>query len=107
MTDLRMKGKSMNIVKEVDGRIIEPHPEKPRTVFRTFAGLKKNEAFLFILDHDPFHLTGFMDRLFPDQYTWTYIERGPDLYKIEIGRKKDGDPTVDIEDVIKAIFSES
>ena len=96
----------MNIVKEIDGRTIEPHPEKPKTVFRTFASLNKDESFVFILDHDPFHLTNVMDKLFPDQYTWEYQERGPELFKVEIGRIAAGDPKFDIDAVIQQMFAE-
>jgi uncharacterized protein (DUF2249 family) len=94
----------MKIIKKVDGRTIEPHPEKPKTVFKTFATLAKDEAFEFILDHDPFHLTTIMDNVFPGQYSWQYLEKGPDVFRIEIGRKAEGDPNIHIDEALRQMF---
>lgn len=94
----------MNIIKEVDARYIEPHAERPRTVFKTFAGLKTGESYMLILDHDPAHLSDIMANLFPQQHTWDYHESGPELFRVEIGRKKEGPETKNIDHFVKSNF---
>ena len=95
----------MKVVKEIDARYITPHPEKPKSLFRAFDALALNESFIFILDHDPFHLTNVMNVIFPNQYSWEYLERGPELYRIEIGRIAEGKTRIDIEEVIRRMFA--
>jgi uncharacterized protein (DUF2249 family) len=94
----------MKIVNEVDARYINPHPEKPKSLFRAFDSLALNESFIFILDHDPFHLTNIMNVIFPGQYSWNYLEKGPDLYRVEVGRVAEGSTRMDIEEVIRRMF---
>ena len=64
----------MKIVKEIDARFIEPHAERPKTVFKTFANLKEGESLMLILDHDPAHLSNIIENLFPNQHSWEYHE---------------------------------
>jgi regulator of cell morphogenesis and NO signaling len=67
---------------------IEPRFKHPR-IFEKFDSLKANEAFIIHNDHDPkplyYQLLGERGNIF----TWEYLENGPELWKVKIG-KTDG-----------------
>lgn len=56
-------------------------------IFRTFDGLKPGEKMQLTNDHDPRPLQYqfMMER--QDQFTWEYLEEGPDQWKVVIGKK--------------------
>jgi uncharacterized protein (DUF2249 family) len=56
------------------------------TIFETFDALEPGQAFQFINDHDPMGLKRhFAERGLTD-YGWTYIQQGPDAWRIELSR---------------------
>lgn len=70
---------------ELDVRPI-PRPQRHRAVFAAFADLALGESFVLVTNHDPVPLRAEFD---DDQYgasSWDYLERGPEVWRIRIGR---------------------
>lgn len=64
-----------------------PPREKHPTIFNAFDDLKAGEFMQIVNDHDPRPLQYqfMMER--PDLFTWEYLEQGPEIWKVSIGRK--------------------
>lgn len=73
----------------VDIRAIMPHKDKYPTVHKTFESLKVGEKIELINDHDfqPI-LTHKFPFDFPDQFEYTYLEKGPEVWRIAITKIK-------------------
>ena len=71
---------------ELDVRIIPPRDKHPR-IFQTFDSLKSGEILLIINDHDPMPLKYQFEVERQGKYGWKYIEKGPEIWKVEIERK--------------------
>lgn len=65
---------------------IEPKYRHP-TIFNTFDSLQSGEFLQLTNDHDPRPLQYqfMMER--EGTFTWEYIEEGPELWRVKIGRK--------------------
>jgi regulator of cell morphogenesis and NO signaling len=65
---------------------IEPKQKHP-VIFQHFDGLEQGEAFIISNDHDPkplyYQLLGERGNIF----TWNYLEEGPALWRVEIGKR--------------------
>jgi regulator of cell morphogenesis and NO signaling len=63
--------------------LIEPRLKHP-TIFKHFDALKEGEAFQILNDHDPkplyYQLLGERGNIF----TWNYLEKGPQWWKVQI-----------------------
>lgn len=56
------------------------------TFFSTFAALKRGETFVLVNDHDPQRLRFNLDNAVEGDFCWEYIERGPEEWRIRVGR---------------------
>ncbi len=62
-------------------------PERRHTLINeTFEALKPGEAFTLVNDHDPKPLYDQFKAWRGDAFTWEYIEKGPDLWRVRIGK---------------------
>jgi uncharacterized protein (DUF2249 family) len=68
---------------ELDIRIVPPREKHP-AIFRTFDALGAGEAFTLVNDHDPFPLRHQFEATRPGQFAWTYVERGPAVWRVLI-----------------------
>ncbi|HEX7055877.1 MAG TPA: DUF2249 domain-containing protein [Bacilli bacterium] len=59
---------------------------KHKVIFETFSGLQAGEAMEIINDHDPRPLKFQFEDQYPDHFTWEYLEKGPEVFRIKIGR---------------------
>ena len=73
---------STEIAATLDVRKIPP-PERHAQIFDRFDSLKPGQALQLVNDHDP----QFGDRL-RSGFDWTYLESGPELWRIRIGKLK-------------------
>lgn len=65
------------------------HPAiKHKTIFETFENLREGEAFILQNDHDPIPLYYQLEATKGDIFSWDYLEKGPDVFKIRIGKKR-------------------
>ena len=70
---------------ELDLRQVERF-QRHSLVFAKFDELEVGESFVLINDHDPVPLHGQMEAMRPHQLTWEYIERGPEIFRIQVRR---------------------
>ncbi|WP_066294513.1 DUF2249 domain-containing protein [Bacillus sp. FJAT-29937] len=64
-----------------------PPREKHPTIFKAFDSLQTGEFMLLVNDHDPKPLQYQFMIERENGFTWEYLEEGPDLWKVAIGRK--------------------
>ncbi|MBD9698399.1 DUF2249 domain-containing protein [Flavimobilis sp. GY10621] len=55
-------------------------------ILQTYHDLQAGTAFELVNDHDPKPLWYQFDAEFPGQFTWEYLEQGPDVWRVRIGR---------------------
>jgi uncharacterized protein (DUF2249 family) len=77
----------MNMKTTVDVRTIVPRERHP-LIFRTFDGLAPGEAFELVNDHDPKPLFYQFNHERPGQVDWKYLEQGPQVWRVQVGRAK-------------------
>jgi uncharacterized protein (DUF2249 family) len=63
-----------------------PHGGRHQLVFATILALKPGEAVEIINDHDPKPLSYMLAAEHPGQFGWTYVEEGPDDWRVRIDR---------------------
>lgn len=73
-------------MKVVDVRDIIPRERHP-LIFETFDSLTFDEHFELVNDHDPKPLFYQFLHERPGQFTWEYIEEGPLVWRVAIGRQ--------------------
>ncbi|HLR26010.1 MAG TPA: DUF2249 domain-containing protein [Fodinibius sp.] len=72
---------------QLDARKIPPHKKHP-TIFETFDKLDTGEAFILVNDHDPKPLGfQFVAEYGKDSFSWEYLKKGPEVWKVHIGKK--------------------
>ena len=74
----------MNITTTLDIRQTPP-PQKHPMIFQTFASLTPGQGFILINDHDPKPLYYQFVHEHAGQFTWEYLEEGPDIWRVQIG----------------------
>lgn len=75
---------------KLDVRTIQPRDRHPM-IFSTFDALQPGESFELINDHAPKPLYYQFLHERPDQFDWEYREEGPDVWRVEITRKVNGE----------------
>lgn len=64
-----------------------PPKEKHRKIISTFDSLQPGEFMLLVNDHDPKPLRYQFMIERTDTFTWEYLEEGPELWRVAIGKK--------------------
>ena len=75
----------MTIETIVDVRATPPAQRHPR-IFNAFEDLAPGEGFILINDHDPKPLYYQIKFEREGQFTWDYLEQGPQDWRVRIGR---------------------
>lgn len=55
-------------------------------IFDWFAGLQPGAAFVLVNDHDPKPLYYQFAAEHSGEFTWRYLEQGPEVWRVELGR---------------------
>jgi len=76
----------MNNETELDIRTIHPMQRHP-LIFDKFEALGTGESFVLVNDHDPKPLFYQFQAERTDQFTWDYLEQGPEAWRVRIGRQ--------------------
>lgn len=76
---------SSNIKTTVDVRQTPPAQRHP-LIFGTFEALQPGEQFQLVNDHDPKPLFYQFSAERQGQFSWEYVEQGPDVWRVNIGR---------------------
>ncbi|MBZ0095480.1 MAG: DUF2249 domain-containing protein [Sulfuricella sp.] len=69
----------------IDVRAIAPRDRHP-LIFGTFSSLVQDEALLLVNDHDPKPLYYQFQAEHGGEFSWEYLEEGPDVWRVRIGR---------------------
>ena len=81
-----LSGGKIEAPEVVDVRLI-PHGQRHPRIFARYAQLAPGEFFTLVNNHDPKPLRREFQATYPDAFTWDYVESGPELWAIHIGRK--------------------
>ena len=63
-----------------------PHGQRHDVIFTTFGALGPGTAFVLVNDHDPKPLRYQFEAQHAGHYSWDYLEAGPDIWRVRIGR---------------------
>lgn len=69
----------------LDVRTLVPR-DRHRTIFDTYGQLGAGEAFVLVNDHDPKPLRYQFEAEHTGEFSWDYLEEGPDTWRVRIGR---------------------
>jgi uncharacterized protein (DUF2249 family) len=72
----------------VDVRALVP-AQRHAKIFELVNTLEPGASFVLVNDHDPKPLYYQLEAEYPQQYSWTYVESGPQVWKVEIGKRRD------------------
>ncbi len=72
----------------IDVRTIPPR-ERHTLIFGSFDALQTGTSLLLINDHDPRPLYYQFEERRAGQFDWTYLQAGPDLWRVQIGKTSD------------------
>ena len=72
-------------IKQLDVRPIVPREKHP-SIFAAFDSLESGEVLQLINDHDPMPLYYQFEAERNGQFGWEYIEKGPEVWKVNITR---------------------
>lgn len=71
----------------LDVRTLVP-AERHRRIFATYESLASGEAFELVNDHDPKPLYYQFDAEHHGAFIWQYLEQGPEVWRVAIGRPR-------------------
>ncbi|MBV6305981.1 DUF2249 domain-containing protein [Candidimonas humi] len=69
----------------VDVRTLIP-PQRHAKIFQLVGQLQPGKSFILVNDHDPKPLYYQLEAEHPKQFSWEYLERGPQVWRVEIGK---------------------
>lgn len=69
----------------VDVRTLVP-ADRHRKIFQLVNELAPSASFVLVNDHDPKPLYYQLEAEYPKQFSWDYLERGPEVWRVEIGK---------------------
>lgn len=69
----------------VDVRSLVP-AQRHQMIFQLVNELAPGTSFILVNDHDPKPLYYQLEAEYPKQFSWTYRERGPEVWRVEIGK---------------------
>lgn len=61
-------------------------PDQQAATFHAYDALSVSESFVLVNDHDPKDLRDEFDTNHPGSYGWTYLDRGPQAWRIRISK---------------------
>lgn len=79
---------------ELDVRHL-PHGRRHDNIFATFEALAPGSGFVLVNDHDPKPLRYQFEAQHFAEYTWDYLEAGPNVWRVRIGRAVTSTPSDD------------
>lgn len=93
----------METLNILDVTVLEPRLKHP-TIFQKFDELEKGDAFIIHNDHDPKPLYYQLLAERGNVFTWEYQEEGPEWWKVQIGKFKEGEKESTIGDLVSKDF---
>jgi len=74
-----------NTADVVDVRSLVP-ADRHAKIFELLNALEPGASFVLVNDHDPKPLYYQLEAEYPGQFSWTYVEQGPQVWRVEIGK---------------------
>jgi uncharacterized protein (DUF2249 family) len=62
------------------------HAQRHGLIFTAYRALRPGAGFVLVNDHDPRPLRYQFDARYAGEYTWDYLEAGPKVWRVRIGR---------------------
>jgi uncharacterized protein (DUF2249 family) len=69
----------------IDVRSLVP-AERHAKIFQLVGQLAPGASFILVNDHDPKPLYYQLEAEHPKQFSWTYVEQRPAVWRVEIGK---------------------
>lgn len=69
----------------LDLRQIAP-PQRHALIFSTFEALLPGQSLELINDHNPQPLNDQFQMRSPGQFSWDFLEQGPEVWRVQIGK---------------------
>ena len=63
-----------------------PPPQRHPLIFQTYHALQPGETFLLVNDHDPKPLYYQFKFEHAGEFTWEYLQQGPDVWEVRVGK---------------------
>jgi uncharacterized protein (DUF2249 family) len=80
-----MHAHAQDAVPSLDVRELPP-ARRHTTIFATYEALLPGAGFVLVNDHDPKPLRYQFEAEHAGQFTWDYLEQGPEVWRVRIGR---------------------
>lgn len=81
---------------ELDVRTLPP-PKKHATIHELLEGLAPGDTLRIINDHDPRPLRFELEHDYPESFEWTYVESGPQTWRVDISKTREFNVTPGFE----------
>jgi uncharacterized protein (DUF2249 family) len=75
----------------LDVREVAPR-DRHSSIFAALSELPPGGVLNLLVDHEPLPLWYQLDAEQPGRFGWTYLEEGPELWRVQIERSGDGEP---------------
>lgn len=79
-----------NVTATSDSKVVDvrtlPPAQRHEKIFQLVNELTPGGRFVLVNDHDPKPLYYQLEAEYPKQFSWSYLERGPAVWKVEIGK---------------------
>ena len=62
------------------------HAQRHGLIFTAYRALQPGKGFVLVNDHDPLPLRYQFEAQYPGEFTWDYLEAGPEVWRMRIGR---------------------
>ncbi len=63
-----------------------PPAQRHQKIFQLVNELTVGHSFILVNDHDPKPLYYQLEAEYPKQFSWTYLESGPTVWRVQIGK---------------------
>lgn len=83
--NLDRKKTKMSDSENLDVRRLIP-AQRHSIIFKTWEDLQPGKSFVLVNDHDPKPLYYQFDAEHHDQFTWDYLEAGPETWRVRIAK---------------------
>jgi uncharacterized protein (DUF2249 family) len=74
----------------INDRVLDVREEAParrhELIFDTFSTLPAGESYVLVNDHDPKPLRYQFEAENAGEFSWDYLEAGPEVWRVRIGR---------------------
>lgn len=83
--DAMHESEPAHVIPSLDVRTVPP-PQRHPLIFNTFNALAPGRSFELVNDHDPKPLYYQFAAEHPNEFAWDYMEQGPQVWRVRIGK---------------------